>query len=523
VEELLQAGISVYTTVNVQHIESLNDIVHQITRVRMQETVPDRLLSTAEAVELVDLPPEKLLERFAEGKVYVPAKAEQAMRRFFREGNLLALRELALRYTARHVDEDMRSYMVRHGILGPWHTGSRLLVCVSSSPTSEQLIRDAHRMASELDAEWFAVHVDWPAQGRMSEADRDSLARNLRLADQLGGKVVALTGNRVAHEIISFARAKNVTLILVGGSLRSRWQELIRGSIINQIIRQSGSIHVLVVGVGRPPERKTQRIAQPKRPDWHPIRDTILTVAGATSVCWLAKDLLEFVNIAMIMLLPVAISGMFWGRRAGLIASILAVACLDFFFVPPYYTFRVSDIRLYLPSFLVFFAVGLITSFLGDLVRLHAESGRQRAYFLSALYTFSRDLFAVRGLDDLLSHATRAISEAFQCGVIILLPKPDGRLRVEVQRGDSAPFDDREFGVATWVFQHGQAAGRGTDTLSSAARCYLPLRALHGVVGVLGVRPEGADVFLSPDQWRLLDAITNVIALSIVRSSPAAE
>jgi len=188
--------------------------------------------------------------------------------------------------------------------------------------------------------------------------------------------------------------------------------------------------------------------------------------------------------------------------------------------VPPYYTFRVADLRMYLPSFMVFFAVALVTSFLADLVRLHAESGRQRAQFLSALYNFTRDLLAAEGPDDLLHHAARAISEAFQCGVLVLLPDQDGRLQPRAQLRDPNPFDDREFGVATWAFQHGQAVGRGTDTLSSAARCYVPLRSPNGVVGVLGVRPESPEQFLAPDQYRLLDAFTNVIALSLTRSLP---
>ena len=247
VEELLDAGISVYTTLNIQHIESLNDIIFQITGVRVRETLPDRILETADEIEVVDLTPEDLLQRFKDGKVYVPSQAEQAMQRFFRKGNLLGLREIALRYAARMVDEDMRTYMEGHGILGPWPAGSRLLVCINASTFSERLIRIGQRMAADQDAEWFAVYVESP-ETSSTQIARDQLAHNLTLARELGAKVQVLSAQNIAEEVIAFSREHNITVIVVGLPRRRLWNRWWRGSVVNEIIKRSGQIHVLVIG-----------------------------------------------------------------------------------------------------------------------------------------------------------------------------------------------------------------------------------------------------------------------------------
>ena len=248
VEELLGAGISVYTTLNIQHIESLNDIVFQITGVRVRETLPDRIIELADEIEVVDLTPEDLLQRLKDGKVYVPAQAEQAVQRFFRKGNLLGLREIALRYAARMVDEDMRSYMERHGILGPWPAGSRLLVCINASILSERLIRIGQRMAADQDAEWFAVYVESPQETSSTQAARDQLAHNLTLAREMGAKVQVLSAQNIAEEVIAFSREHNITVVIVGLPRRRLWNKWLRGSVVNDIIKQSGQIHVLVIG-----------------------------------------------------------------------------------------------------------------------------------------------------------------------------------------------------------------------------------------------------------------------------------
>lgn len=520
VETLLDAGISVYTTLNIQHIESLNDVVYQITGVRVKETVPDRVLEAADEVEVVDLPPDDLLQRLKDGKVYVPPQAEQAIHRFFRKGNLLALRELALRYTARQVEDAMRSYMETHDILGPWPAGSRLMVCISASPLSEHLVRIGQRMAADLDAEFFAIHVESPQEVQLDESARDQLARNLWLAEELGAKVEVLSGQNIAEELIAFARAHNVTLIVAGLPRRKWWNRWLRDSVVNQLTLLSGPIHVLVIG-NTGPDLQRPKVSMPKGGiDLRPILDGALSVAVTSGLCWLLQDWLGFVNIAMIMLLPVVLSSTMWGRRAGLTASLLAVGALDFLFVPPPYTFAVADLY-YLPIFFVFFVVAIVTSFLAELARWQGESARRREKFVTSLYAFSRDLMAARNHVELLDFATKNIAEAFECDVKIFLPGKARELQVKAQTGERRPLDERELGVATWVFQHGLPAGQGTDTLSSATWSYLPLKTDEDVVGVLAVRLGKPGQTLLPEQKRLLEAFANVVALALARITPS--
>ncbi len=519
VEELLSAGINVYTTMNIQHVESLNDIVYQITGIRVRETVPDRILQMADELEVVDLPPEELLARFNEGKVYVPPKAEQALRQFFRKGNLLGLREMALRYTARKVDEDMRSYMDLHGILGPWPAGSRLLVCIGTGSLSERLVRIGQRMAADLNAEWFAVYVESPLDRQATRSDQDQLSRNMRLAEELGAKAQILSSRSIAEEILIFSREQNITLIVVGLPRHRLWNGWPRGSVVNQIIRKSGPIHVLVIGSTEAEARK-ESMTKPELAEsksWRPYYGGLASVAAMASLCWMLHPWLGLINTAMMLLLPVVYSGISWGRRAGLAASIFAVAILDFFFVPPPMTLAIEDLR-YLPMFFVFFIVGIATSFMADLLRWQRENARQRERFISALYGFSRDLMAEEDLTSLLNHAAKKVAEAFRCEVMILLPDENGRLLVRAEMGEHMILDEHRIGVATWVYENGQMAGRGTDTLSSASLFYLPLHAKEVTVGVMGVSLGDPDRLLSPEQRRLMEAFASIIALTVART-----
>ncbi len=516
VEELLDAGISVYTSLNIQHIESLNDIVYQITGVRVSETLPDKVLELADEIEVVDLPPEELIQRFKEGKVYVPAQAELAMRRFFRKGNLLGLRELALRYAARKVDEDMRSYMEMQGILGPWPAGSTLMVCISTSPLSERLVRIGQRMAADLDAEWFAVYVESPQERPPSEAARDQLARNIMLAEELGAKIEILSGRKIWDEIISFAREHNVTLMIVGLPRQSFWNRWFRGSVVNEVISRSGQVHVLVIG-GTETEAMEQMTPVPEGAmNWRPFYGSIISLAVTVGVCWLLYDWLGLINVAMIMLLPVVYSAMTWGMRAGVSVSILAVGAMYFLFLAPQFSLTVEHLR-YLPLLFVFIVVGAVTSFLADLVRWRGESASRRERFVSSLYAFSRDLMDTNDLDILLRFGAKEIAEAFECKVLILLPDGSGNLQLREKIGEDVSFDERKLGVATWVFQHGKEAGRGTDTLSSASFFYLPLKTGETTIGVLGIGNGKSDNFLLPEQRRLLEAFANILALALSR------
>lgn len=511
VEELLNAGIDVYTTLNIQHVESLIDIVHQISYIKVDETVPDRILQQADEIELVDLPAEQLLERLKEGKVYVPDKAKQAMRKFFRKGNLLALRELALKYTAKKVDFDLQEYKESHLIQSTWPVGSRLLLGVSSSPSSEKLIRITHRMAEDLDAEWYAVSVDSPQQVEMTETARTQLDKNIKLAEELGAKIVYLTGNVIADEIIRFAKQKNITLIIAGLSHRTRFEEFFKGSVLNELVKKSGSINVLIVGNEKPgitPSRKTQPA---KKTDYIPYLYSFLLIAITVIIGWFLKIWIEPVNIGMLLLIPVIASGILWGVRLSVFASIVAVGAFDFFFIPPFLTFRISDLK-YIPSFLVFVAVSVIISMLTKLVRWQADNARRRERLISSLYSFSRDMMSAENLVDLLNNAENNISEAFERNLVILLPDSNNNLipmnKLQVNLNES------ELAVAYWVYKNGQPAGKGTNTLSSEKWHYLPLKIKEKTIGVICLEEYQK---LTSEQFHLLESFANIVALSVSR------
>ncbi len=518
VEELINAGIKVYTTLNIQHIESINDIVQQITGVEVKETVPDRIIEIADKIELVDIPIDELIERMNEGKVYIPEKAEQAIKSFFKKRNLVALRELALRYATIHVDYDMDRYLKKDNILGPWETSNRIMVCVSPSISSMRLIRIANRLADRFNSEWFAVYVE-PSYGfTMKREDSIQLEKNLELTEELEGKVFRLTGS-IADEIVSFASSKNITLILMGHSQRSRLQEFIAGSVINQVISKSDAQILVVENEDKkrePPESLRMDLNTVKY-DWKPYGLSFLSIGITVVICFLISPFVEAVNIPMIFIIPVVITSLIAGRKAGILTSLLAVASFDFFFVQPYFSFSFSDVRL-IPTFLVLFIVGIITSLLADTVKKQVEYTRQRETFISSLYDLSKDLLTSHDLDDILEKSTRYISESFNYDVLILLPNDDNNnLEVVSRFGTKRDFDKHEHGVATWVFQHGQAAGCGTETLSSSKWFHIPLKAQEKIMGIMAL---SSDVNITTEQRHLIEAFASVISLALSNLIP---
>lgn len=515
VEEILNAGINVFTTLNIQHVESQVDVVKQVSYITIHETVPDSILELADEVELVDLTPEKLLERLHEGKVYIPEKAKQATQKFFRKGNLLALRELALRYTAKRVDEDVVSYKQRYEIKTPWTVCSRLLVGFSSSPTSERLLRITHRMASEMGAQWFAVYVQSAKQQiEISEKARNQLDKNIRLAEELGAKVVSLSGNIIADEIVNFAKENNVTLIVAGLSRRSRIEEIFKGSVLNELTKKSGQTDVLIVGSDQKP-RPFDKYFKIQKEDYRPYLLSSLMVAVIIALGWVVRSWGEPLNTAMFLLLPVIASSILWGTRVGLFSAIFAIVTFDFFLIPPYLTLRISDVR-YLPSFVVFIIISLILSLLSKGIRWQTETTRHRERFLASLYSFSREIMAAANLDEILDKASGHISHAFQSDVVILLPDEHGQLQVRKQHG-KIKFDEKEKAVALWVYKNGLSAGKNTQTLSSANWHYMPLKIEDTTFGVLGFTPSKQEGFLSSEQQRLLESFANIIAMYLKR------
>jgi len=518
--ELLAAGIDVYTTINVQHLESLNDIVAQITGVSVRETVPDSVFDQADEVELVDVTPDVLQQRLREGKVYVPDQAANALERFFRKGNLIALRELALRRTAERVDAQMQGYMLAEGIRETWPAGERLLVCVGPNPATARIIRAARRIAARLRADWVAVYVETPAHPRLSRTDQDAVAQNLRLAEQLGAQAVTLSGHRVSEEVLAYARDHNVTRIMVGKPTHSRWRDRIRGSILDEVVRGSGAIDVYVV-TGDSDEGRPRPVLRPaaaaRARDYAEGVGIVLVVTGLSL---LLRSHVQTIDIAMVYLLGVVVVSSRLGQGPSLVASLLGIAIFDFCFVPPYFTFAVSDAR-YLLTFGVMLVIAVVMSRLTTRIREQAEGSREREERTAALYAMSRDLAVARKEDDIVRTGVRHLRNTFNSDVALLVADSDGRVGLH-RAVEGAGLDDKELSVAQWVFDHGERAGVGTSTLPAARWLYLPLRVSERAVGVVAVRPDDPRRFQDPVRRQLLETFAGQVAGSLDRVRLAA-
>jgi two-component system sensor histidine kinase KdpD len=523
VEELLDAGIDVYTTLNVQHIESLNDVVAQITGVLVRETVPDRVIDEAAEIEVVDLAPPELLQRLRDGKVYVPDMAARAIEQFFNEGNLYALRELTLRRAAERVDEQMLAYMQTRAIPGPWAAGEHILVSVGPSPLSERLVRTARRQADRMGAQWAAVYVETPAHHRLSKEVREQLARTLQLAEKLGATTITLFGLNIASTVIDYAHRHNITRIIIGKTLRPRWQEYVFGSVVDQLIHDSGNIDVYVISSN---EHNPQKISDldillPVTPPKDYLA-CIALIATITIIGWLIKSFISPTNLAMLFLLAVVVIAFRRGLRPAIFTAIIGVIAFDFFFIPPYLTFRVTDTE-YLITFAGMIIVGALISLLVTRAREHAFAAQARETETGTLYALSQDLAVAANADSIIAAVTRHIREIFQWESVALLPDEDHLMVHSTGTGLFLNADD--IAVATWAFQHGAVAGYDTDTLHGSRLRYIPLQSSAGVLGILGVKPTEPDGIITHEQERILTAFANQMALALervnlVRTSP---
>ena len=523
VEELLQAGINVYSAMNIQHLESLNDVVAQITGVTVRETVPDSVVDEVSEVVLIDLPPDDLQQRLKDGKVYVPEQAARAIQKFFRKGNLTALRELTMRRAAERLDDQMRDYMQGQSIPGPWPAAERLLVCISPSPLGERLVRSARRLADELNAEWFAVYVQTAGHTRLPAEKRDRVARTLLLAEQLGARAVTLVGESTAWLLVDYAHRHNVTKIIAGKPLRSRWKDMLRGSLVDQIIRHSGDIDVYVISSEREqPVFQEAEAFRPHRP-YQRYFFAALIVMGASLASAVVRPFISPANLVMFYLLAVVVASYFLGRGPSILAAILSVLVYDFFFVPPHLTFVVADTQ-YLLTFLGLLVVSLVISQLTAEVSDRAEAAQQREADTAALYALSRDLAAAEGLEAILRLFLGHVSQAFGRDAVVFLADP-GRKEVlqPYTYNENFHVGESEAAVADWVYRHGQPAGRGTNTLSAAQARYIPLQTTRGVIGVLGVQPRQPGDQLQPEQRRLLEAFASQASMAIERARLAEE
>ncbi|RXF72818.1 sensor histidine kinase [Hansschlegelia zhihuaiae] len=524
VEEILAAGIDVFTTVNVQHLESLNDVVARITRVRVRETVPDRIFDLADEVEVVDVTPDDLRKRLAAGKVYVREQAERAVRHFFQPGNLTALRELALRRTAERVDADMREHMRANAIEGPWPAAERILVAIDERPGAAALARMGKRLADRYRAEWLCVSIETARHARLSEAERDRIADTLRLAETLGAEALALPGGpNVADEILDFARSRNVTTIVVGKARRLRWFELRNGSVVADLIARCGPIAVLVAagdGETVPPKSVEPRAdaASPR------IRGYVAAAAAVllAGLAGLAVDLaIDLPNISLIFVPAVLAIAVRHGLWPSLAASIFAALAYNYFFTDPRFSLTVSD-PSNVVAILFFSLTAVLASSVAARVRSQTLSARQQARVTAELYGFSRKLAAVATEDDLLWAAAHQVALMLKVDVVLLTAAPSG-LAIGGAYPPEDELDAAELAAATWAYQHDEPTGRGAATLPGATRLFLPLKTSRGKLGVVGVARRSAGAVLTPSERRLLDALADQTAVALERIRLAAD
>ena len=513
IKELLDRGIDVATTLNVQHIESLNDDVAQIIHAPINETVPDSMIEMADTIELVDLPPEELIKRLQEGKVYIPEQAALASEQFFRKGNLIALRELALRVTAERVSAQVLLYRQGQGIKRIWPTREKILVCVGPGQESLKLIRTAKRLAIKLQAEWMAAYIDTP-RIHGSEERRNLATQHLRLAEQLGAETRILTGLNIVDELMNFAYEQNITQIMLWKHVRPRWQAIFFRSLADEIIRQSGEIHVYIMS-GAPETsvaHKSPKKIVKKTTPWKAYALALLMVGLATFFDTFFYTNLTASSSVLAYILALTVVGLSGQMGAALFASAISAVIYDYFFIPPYYSLAIID-KDSIFILLVLLTVSQVICYFKMLTFRQAESSRRSEHQTAALYILSRQLARTRGSDKLLEVGIKYIATIFECEVLGLIPK-SGHLVIRARCNTNQELDEKERGVAQWVYELGQVAGLGTDSLSFSEALYLPLLGKQGVIGVLRIKPLHPHVDFN-DQMHLLEAAANQIALAL--------
>lgn len=517
VDEILRAGIDVYATLNIQHLESLNDVIAQITRIRVRETLPDSVLEGADQIELIDLTPEDLLKRLREGKVYLGDQASRAVRHFFSPGNLTALRELALRQAAARVDDQMVHYMRSHAIAGPWPVGERLLVCVGPGPASGRLVRAAARIAERLHARWYAVHVEPPLAEAPDATARERVAANLRLAEQLGAEALHLQGTDIAETIAAAARERNVTRIVIGQSRRGPWRNWFQPSPVDRLLRRIGPVELHVLPDLE--QAATETAAPPAIPlAPGPYGWSLAMVAAVTGLAHLLAGLSGegISTLALLYIGAVIGSALRFGLWPSLLTAVTATLSFNFFFMPPLYRFTVADPSNLLTLF-AFLAVAVGLSGLAARTRLLADRATRREAATAALYAFARKLAGVRVLDDLLWAVAYQLAAMLKVKVVVLMADDDGKLAIRSGYPPDDSLTEAERAAAQWCWDQGRPAGRGTETLPGSARLFLPLRTATGPVALIGIEAEAPGQLLSADSRRLLDALCDQAAVAIER------
>jgi two-component system, OmpR family, sensor histidine kinase KdpD len=532
IDELLKAGIDVYSTLNVQHLESLNDDINQVTGVQVMETVPDTVFELADEIELIDLPPDDLLLRLKEGKVYIPQQAERAMQNFFRKGNLIALRELSLRLTADRVDAQMLDYRDDNAIRDIWQVGECILICIGANAIAERLVRAGKRLAASLHAQCIVAYVETPKLQRLPPERRDEVLRVLRFAEHLGAETVTLSGLVISEEILNFAKNRNVTKIVLGKPNRRGWRRWLLGSVVDALIAEAHNINIYLLG--SPYGTKSDELAQLKNESknksirfnypkgettkkrWLGLWWAVCSTVCSSLIGWLMMDRFELANIVMVYLLGVVFVAARCGREASILASVLSVLAFDFFFVKPVNTFSVADAQ-YLVTFVIMLLVGIVISHLTSNMRAQTKVAAHRERRASVLYALSEELAVSRTLTDTAKVAARHIQGEFGGANVLLFPVDGGRIVYPLDLPLPESLRGCDLGVAQWVYDHGQIAGQGTDTLPGANAVFFPMTGYRGVIGVLALRPANLRRVFLPEQRRLLDTFINQIVQTIER------
>jgi two-component system sensor histidine kinase KdpD len=519
IEELLAAGISVWTTVNVQHLESLNDVVASITGVRQRETISDRIFDQADDVELVDLPPNDLLARLQAGKIYSVEHASPATKQYFREPNLSALRELALRRTADRVNAEARQYKDRERFSQPWLSRDRFLVAVALDDQAEQLIRVGKRSADALDAEWLVACVVTPAMLKLGEAARNRRVDILRLAESLGAQTVTLDGHSASAALAEYARLRNVTRIVVGEPRRFGIRVLFRPSTATKLVRTGGGFDVSVIArrAAAPAERLRSEAPERQRLNWGTYVAALGISLACTALAAVMYPYFELTNLVMVYLLGATIAALRLGRGPASAAAVANILAFDFFFVPPRFSFAVANIQ-YVVTFGVMLAVALIIATLGASVTAQTRAAGKRERRTALLYAMSRELVATRSLEDLARVAVKHLAETFASRTVVLVPDANGRLRHPKSSPTVGSLLGADLSVAQWAYDSGTPAGLGTDTLPGAVTQYLPLKGSHHVLGILAVEPMQRRRLLLPEQRHLIETFAAQIALALERA-----
>jgi two-component system sensor histidine kinase KdpD len=514
IQELLNRGIDVFTTLNVQHLESLNDVIQQIIGVKVRETLPDSMLEEAE-IELVDLPPDDLLKRLDEGKVYFKEQAKLAIKNFFKKSNLTALRELALRVTAEQVNIDVMTERKFQDSKELWATADKLLVCIGPGAGSAKLVRASKRLANSLHAEWMVLYVDAPKL-HLTQEQKDNIAKNLRLAEQLGAETLIVGGDDLVTEIIRVARERNVTKIVISKHIRPQWKNILHGSLVDQLVRNSGEIDIYVM-------RADSEFAQESKPKrnksltsilWSAYIFAALVVASCTAIAFLIHSTFTFSNLIMVYLLGLVIVAGLGRYGPSLFASLASVLALDFFFVPPTYSFF-SKRSQYIFTFLVMLVIGNVISYLTIKIRQQAERSRLREKRTYAILALTKELASHRGLGELIQIATQQIAEVFDSEVLAILVDEHDMLKIVAGHPRMTELEEKEFSIAKWVYDMGQSAGLGTGTLPYSDAIYLPLIGAKSTVGVLRIKPLYPKQLFEAEHMDLLRAFVNQTALAV--------